>query len=268
MKFVKVGFFSNGCHSLRKIDVVIPTLPKDFDVLSLTIESLHFIEHQINKIYIVAPESYEVRQFCLRNKLIFIDELSVLGFGKGYINYQVNGFDHSGWIFQQLLKLSGENFTEMDDYVVVDSDTVFVNKICFFKDGKYIFFANEEWHKPYFNSFRNFFGYEAPTKWSLTSHMMIFNKYLLREMKCELERRFSSNWHDVYISSKNSLEQSCVSDYETYGNWVLYNHSKIVKIKPLLNKNASRKMISNLASLCISHKFYHSVSFHSYLSNK
>mgnify|MGYP000123064370 FL=1 len=265
-KIFKVGYRTGNCNKRKSLDVVIPTISKDFETLSLLIKSLKYLENQVNNIYIVSPDNNEIINFCRKNKIIFIDELSVLGFGKDKIKYKVNGLDRRGWIFQQLLKLSGESFTELKDYLVVDSDTIFVDYNCFMvEDGRYVYFASDEWHQPYFDAFKKIFGYEAPTSLSLTSHMMIFNHDKLREMKLELEAKHNKKWHDVYISTISPNEQSCISDYDTYANWMLYNYPDDIKILPFYNKSISRSRLNYLFDPTQKFSNLKSVSFHSYI---
>lgn len=265
-KILKVDYRPKTSSIRKKVDVVIPTVSKDFVLLKLVLTSLENLVQDINKIYIVAPEKEELLEFCKNNNCIFVNEKSVLGFGKDKITYLINGMDRSGWMFQQLLKLSGEKFTELEDYIVIDSDTVFSDKNSFYEDGKYIFFANEEWHKPYFESFKFFFGYNAPTRLSLTSHMMIFNHGYLIKLKNELEEKHGRTWYDVYISTLESGEPSCVSDYETYSNWVIYNYPERCKILPFYNKSVSRKYLENYDQVIRGFKGkLKSVSYHSYI---
>ncbi len=139
-KAFRIDFKNINCDKNISIDIVIPTISKDFDTLSLLIESLKYLQHKVNKIYIVSPNDKKIVNFCKEKNIIFINELDVLGFGKNKIEYKVNGLDRSGWLFQQLLKLSGDNFTELSDYLVIDSDTIFVNNNCFIEGEKYIFF--------------------------------------------------------------------------------------------------------------------------------
>ena len=178
-----------------------------------------------------------------------------------------NGIDRSGWLFQQLLKLSGDQFTEMDDYLVVDSDTVFVNYNCFIEANKYIFLENDEWNQPYFDAFERLFNYKTVSKLSLTSHMMIFNHALLGTMKKEIEQKHGQKWYDAYISSVIVEELSSISDYDTYANWVLYNYPAMTTTAPLYNKSLHRDPENmSLQKLSSIYRNYNSISFHSYLS--
>ena len=74
------------------------------------------------------------------------------------------------------------------------------------------------------------------------------------------------SWDKVYLDTRLDGDMCCVSDYETYANWVYYNHPELVTLKPLYNTSLSRKHLSNLSNLERSYKSkYKSVSFHSYI---
>lgn len=265
-KFFSGGFLDN-CQEQLAVDVVIPTVSKDHELLEIMLEGLRKnLCHHINKIYIVAEADPEITEFCRKNDCHLIDERSVLGYGKEAIHYNVNGVDRSGWIFQQLLKLSGERFVEMKDYLVIDSDTVLINKHNFIEGGKFVFLESEEWHEPYFRSFRKMFGYETRNSLSYTSHMMIFNTDKLREMKKEMEKHHDAPWDKVYLSTIDQNEASCVSDYDTYANWMLCNFPDRILNKPFYNKGLTRSHLSDLASLQrVYGSSLKSLSFHSYL---
>lgn len=94
------------------VDIIIPTIAKDYALLEVMISSLKKIEQTIDKIYIVSRPEQEIINFCRNNNYVFIDEKSVLGYGKDKIEYKSHGHDRSGWIFQQLIKLSGDKISE------------------------------------------------------------------------------------------------------------------------------------------------------------
>lgn len=265
-KALRVNFFLKPDNHIT-LDVVIPTISKDFKTLKLVLESLVNIQHKIDNIYIVSPENSEIKLFCNENKLHFINERDVLGFGFERIDYNFNGQDRRGWLFQQLLKLSGDVITSNENYLCIDSDTVFVSPTTFLNESKFVFFTNEEWNQPYFDTFKKLFFYKAPTNLSFTSHMMIFNHRLLKEMKKELEDKHSKPWFESYISTSSPKIHSCISDYETYANWVLHNYPNLVKPSPFYNYSVSPKELTKLAELCERYeRRYNSISFHSWQS--
>jgi len=61
-KRFRVGFKCNACDSLMRVDVVIPTVSKDFIMLDHVIRSLKHIKHNVNKVYVVAPRDVLVEK--------------------------------------------------------------------------------------------------------------------------------------------------------------------------------------------------------------
>lgn len=252
----------------EKIDVVIPTIDKDFELLSSVIDSLKNIGNKINNIYIVAPAKETIIDFCKEKKLIFIDEFRVLGFDKGNLReYSVNGKDRRGWLFQQFLKYGMKDIVEQDNFLILDSDTVLTNINTFIEGKKFIFFKNTEWHKQYFETFKKIFGYKAQNYTSFTSHMMIFNKIYLSEMLLEIEQKWKNKWYNVIQDKIDREEMSSVSDYENYGQWICINHKELVVEKPLYNKGLSRRYFKNDLEKIISEysNNYKNVSFHDWI---
>ena len=264
-KSLKVDFKINGNGLGKKIDVVIPTVSKDFGLLGQVVASLSNVNHYINKIFIIAPALDNIIGFCANNGLCFVDENSVLGYSKDVIEYTVNDIDRSGWIFQQLLKLGANKFVECDDYLVIDSDTVLVNSHSFIDNGKYVFFESAEWHEAYFDTYYKLFGYKPQNNLSFISHMMIFNKGFLAQMKAEIEKKNGKVWDKAIMSFMDKKEKSYFSEYETYGNYMLKHHPESIVCKPFYNTSlkANAPRSSSLLSKNFSKK-YNSVSFHNW----
>lgn len=266
-KLLQIDFDLPFQTDYKKIDLVIPTISKDFEILKTVIEAAKkHVRNEIENIYIVSKKDGALEKFCNESGFVFINEDSVLGYGKNTIDYTVHGVDRSGWMFQQLLKLSGELFVKNDDYLVIDSDTILINPHSFIENDKFVFLQSEEWHEPYFESFQMLFGYPAKTALSYISHMMIFNCNLLKQMKIELEEKQQMNWDKAYSSTANNREASCVSDYDTYANWVRHNHPQKFINRIFYNRGLPRTDFGSLIEL--EEKFsdkYNSVSFHSYI---
>lgn len=251
------------------VDLVLPTIAKDFDTLQTVIESARkHVQHTIGTIYIVTRPNQLMAEFCHSHGYVLVDESTVLGYGKEAIHYFVEGVDRRGWLFQQLLKLAGDQIAKTENFISIDSDTILIRPHSFMENGKFIFRQNEEWHAPYFAAFEKMFGYPVRTWFSYTSHMMMFDKEMLHKMKMELEARHKKSWDKVYIGTANPKEISCVSDYDTYANWVQCNYPYRVKNTILYNKTLLRAELVPLTELENRHnKQFHSVSFHSYAAN-
>ena len=265
-KILKIDFRTNCAEADKEsIDIVIPTISKDQELLGLVIPSLAQICQPINKIYIVSPENDFIKNFCIENNCQFVEEKSVLGYDKNNIDYKVDNLNLGGWFFQQLLKLSGDKFVEKKNYFVLDSDTILLNQHNLIQNNKFILFENEEWNDLYFKNFKKIFGYQTQNRLSFTSHMMIFNVDYLKEMKEELEKKHHKDWDMVYRSTIEQGKESCISDYDTYANWLLIRHPDRIITKPLYNRSIKRDQLKNLKErINILKKKYNSISFHSH----
>jgi len=265
-KTLKLNFTENCRRDGQKmIDVIIPTISKDYLLLETVLASLKNVCQPINKIFIVSQKEQFIIDFCLKHDCTFVDEREVLGYGKEAIDYKVGGQDRSGWLFQQLLKLAGDRIAEMENFLVIDSDTVLIKPHSFIAGERFVFFESEEWNQDYFTAFQTIFGYRPKSLVSHVCHMMIFNNQYLREMKAEMEKKNKTGWDKVVISTKNNGAVSCFSEYETYSNWLLQKHPGAVKFQPFYNKSLAKDKLTSLDDLA-SHfgNRYNSLSFHSY----
>lgn len=264
-KLIRTGFDTPD-EAGEEIDVVVPTTTKDYNLLSRSIESIRkFVSHPVNKVFIVSKNDALIKEFCLKNNYIFVDERDILGYGPERIDYSVRGRDRSGWMFQQLLKLSGDKFTEKKNYLIVDSDTILIRAHLFSRNGVFVLLQSEAYHAPYFRSFERLFGYPVRGRLSLTSHMMIFNTDILKEMKAEIESRHETSWDEALLSTIDNNELSSTSDYETYGNWLHVHYPEKVNLKPFYNKPLARNDLQPLPDLVKKYAdSYKSLSFHHY----
>ena len=266
-RLLKIQFEMEKPKLASPIDIVIPTLNKDLVLLeSYLIYLRKNLMHEIMNIYIVAPASdpYLI-SYCTENNLIFIDEKKVLGYGKEAISYKVGEVDRSGWLFQQLLKLSGDVFVKNKNYLIIDSDTILINNHCFLYGSKTVFLASSEWNEPYFKSFSRLFGFVNKTPLSFTAHMMLFNVDKLREMKADISKLHKKTWDKAYIESCDRSEMSGISDYDTYAQWYMEKYPDQAIIIPFYNKSMPRarhKELSSLSTKCSCS--FNSLSFHSY----
>lgn len=204
------------------IDIVIPTISKDFLILKRVIESARkYIRHPIINILIISNESMYIKEFCKENNCTFILEKEVLGYGKEKIAYSYDGKDRSGWLYQQLLKLAADKIAGCDNFLVLDSDTVFLRPHVFISKNKTLFAMSDEWHQPYFTVASRLLGFKAQSPLSFVSHHMLFKKEKLRNLRKLIEKNCETPWDDAIISATDKTSLSGFSEYETYGNFCL-----------------------------------------------
>lgn len=215
------SLFTHNFHyeaSSEPIDVIIPIIRKDLKVLPYCLEGINkCVTNKIKDIIIVSPQSEDILNFCHTHHLTHKDESSVLGFSPKDINYQVNGVNRSGWIFQQLLKLSG-NIGDTTHYLVIDADHVLLSPHTFLTSNQQvIFYQSKEYHQPYYEMINKLLGEFRLTSLSFVDHKMLFSTQELKAMKDKIETYTGKNWVESILSNLDNREMSCFSEYETYG---------------------------------------------------
>lgn len=204
----------------EQIDVLIPVIEKDLTILPLCLEGIKYcVTNPIRAIYIVAPELPVIKEFCEEYKVEFVNERNVLGYCPKDIDYVVNGQNRSGWIFQQLLKLSG-NVGECENYLVIDADHILIRSHTFISEQKkYIFYRSKEFHPPYYQNIYQLTGKCYNPALSYVAHKMIFNKSSLQKLKKIIENKSGKEWDKTIIECLDKKELSSFSEYELYGNF-------------------------------------------------
>lgn len=266
-----VNFFSKSVkpNLLISIDIIIPIIEKDLVILPLCLEGLkNNVSHKIENIYIIAPDNKLIKEFTKVNNLIFVDENTVLGYSSKDINYTTtNGLNRSGWIFQQLLKLSGRVGTSRY-YLVIDADHVLIKPHVFITDNNLmVFYQSSEFHFPYYKIIYNLIRIHYMPLFSFVSHKMIFDKEELKKLqqKIEICSRKKLHWDEIILSSLNPNEPSCFSEFELYGNYI----EKTKKILlPWRQKALKKNKLTSCDNLKNIYSKYWSVTFPSYLNNR
>lgn len=210
----------------EEIDVVIPIISKDLGILPLCLEGVrHCVNHPIKDIYIVAPEQDDIKQFCQQHNLIFVEESSVLGFGVKDIGLDFNLPDgrvlhRSGWLFQQLIKLSGKVGT-CRYYLCIDADHVLVAPHTFLtEDGRTVFYMSAELNEPYYEYIRRVFPELSLAPLSYVDHKMLFSKKHIQHLHKALEQKTGKPWAQAIIDTYDRRQYCGFSEFELYGSFL------------------------------------------------
>ena len=137
--------------------------------------------------------------------------------------------DRAGWYYQQFLKMNISRHPLISKYYLIwDSDTVMLKQINFFnKSNKIILNTSKEFHKPYFQTIRNF-GLLKKNNFSFISEHMLINSKIMNNLISLIEKTNSKNhsWIKTLIShiNKDSLNGSGFSEFETYGTYLSKYH--------------------------------------------
>jgi len=246
------------------IDVIIPAAPKDLGTLPHTIDSVRsMVRHPIGAIYVVSPENPRIRAVCARKGCVFVNERRIEPIPKSRIRYRSKRWERSGWLYQQLLKLSGDRLSRRRHFLVMDADTVLIRPHRFRSGGRTVFYYRR-WSQPeYFRAYRRLTGRRPKAKVSFVAHYMLFDRSKLGRLKAMIEARHGKPWHRAILASLDRTRNFGFSEYETYGNMVYGQNPSAVKLLPALNLPLRR----SAASLTKAEKEryarkYRSLSFH------
>lgn len=261
--------FYMSLMSLRSplpIDVLIPAAEKDADVLPYAIDGVRRnVRHPISSIYIVAPQSARIQTVCRKKNCTYVDERALSEIDPDSIHAEVGGMDRSRWLYQQFLKWSGDSIVQNAHYLIVDADTVFVRPQVFELNGRTVFNYSDEYWQPYFDLYARLMQEPVRSPVSFTSHQMLIEIGLLRELKNRIQEIHGCNWHEAILRNLDRNEMSGSSDYDTYGQYVFAHHAKRVAIEYWFNLALSRKNFQSVPFLSLKYGGkYKSLSFHSY----
>ena len=246
------------------IDVLIPAVEKDLKTLPRVIDAIRQqVKHPIGQILVVSPRSERIQRLCEQKRCRFVDENTVLPITKKHINYRSRKWEKSGWLFQQLLKWSGDKLCAADHFLVVDADTVLIRPHVFKVGGKTVFYCRR-WTQPeYYRMYRRLLGKPPSSRLSFVTHYMLFNKKKLAQLKRTIESRHHTSWYEAILNNIDRTKPFAFSEFETYGNFVYGMNPDGVIRKPALNKSL-RTPIGKLTPQKIRSyaRRYRSLSFH------
>ncbi|MDT3699294.1 MAG: DUF6492 family protein [Thermincola sp.] len=210
-----------GSAAEFSIDILIPVIEKDLLSLPFVIDmARENVVHPIAEIMVVAPDNDKIREVCNLKGCRFVNENSVLPITKNEIDYRTNEWDRSGWLFQQLLKLSGDAISSSDHYLVLDADTLLIRAHVFKDKEKTVFYCRRAKIPEYFKTYTRLLGVKATAPLSFVARYMLLEKSKLAEMKKAIEYKNNAVWYKAIIKSINKLRPVTFSEFETYGNFV------------------------------------------------
>lgn len=234
-------------------------------------------------IYVLAPKAEKLKEdykgkFPV-DKVVFVDE-SI--FPINWINvsevmiqsvadkgvYPLNGksqFEHTvygkvGWYLQQLLKLYAGRILNIDDFVLLDSDLVWMKNVSFIHESRgklssFYYASSTQYHPPYMASLVRIGGvdvYENRTEKLHRSgivHHMVVVKTVLEELIATSEAKHGLPFWQVVLNH-SAVEMTCraprtgicgggstLSEYEMYFNYAKTKFPQTIQYRPLLWTN-------------------------------
>ncbi len=209
---------------------------RDFPVLLAATRQCTALWRPARIVVAVPSQDQKVVQTGLGPAVEVIDENVLLkGFDRqSFQRRPIPYFPRSfGWYLQQFLKIEYCRQSAASCCLVWDADTVPLRGFEFLDaTGRIYLTKAEEFHKPYFHTFRELFGISAPSKQSFISQHMFAECAAMRSMCSSIEERHKvGHWTDALgaILEKHPDRANLFSEYETYANYMLlYEPGKVV----------------------------------------
>ena len=257
-----------------KIDILIVHGPSDDDILPYTVSQIRKYVKDFRNIYIVSHDS-EIDLFdaeVFRDCKIIDEKTFPISIKD--VDKFIQTPKRNAWYYQQLLKLYASLVIEemLDDYVVVDADTLFLKEISFKSGERYMFNMGDEYHIPYFEHMNRVHpSFEKMVKLSGISHHMIFNRMIVSEMMMLVERHhnFTPFW-EVFLKEVLPEQRpfSGASEYEMYFNYMLKNHKDKVIPRKIKFENTGLPADFILSNFQNNPEGPHYASLHGWMSNR
>jgi hypothetical protein len=151
--------------------------------------------------------------------------------------------DRAGWYFQQLLKIYAPIILNLDNFVIIDADTIILKQIDFFKDNKINFNFGSEYHNPYFQHMKKVFGLDKQVNVSGICHLMPMKKFIVEDLISKVELLHQKTFWKVMIDNVDVKDYygSGMSEYEMLFNFTIKYHPSHFTINPLKWRNLNNK---------------------------
>jgi hypothetical protein len=248
--------------ALPTIDIAIPCHFKDFENLALVLNGVRAsTRNPVGKIFLITPDNLSKElQSQFPDCHVLTDE-SILGADIADAIARLVPQERSGWITQQIIKFRVALSSAEVATLILDADTILLKPRIFLDaQGIQILCVSNEYHYPYKEHQRKVFGGQNYLLSFVTHHQL---------MKRETLRRiFGENGEGLlqFINLADFSEPNSVSEYDTYGEWMLAHKPNEITFAKW-NNSPVKIDLGKTSYAEIQNKFgqYHSISNHSYL---
>ena len=249
----------------QEIDVVILVGPRDLEVVHLAVEGVRRnLRDPVRRLTLISPDEIQPHLAALFPELPCLADEDVLSPATLERIASVPLNNAPGWLLQQLVKLAVLDFTQCDNVLVLDADTVLVRPQSFFVKGLPILLCSDEYNQKYFDFIACLLGpsYRRPLH-SCIAHQMLFNREVLESLRSALGAD-QEDWMERLLEALETRCPGTLSEYELYGQWALRRQPRRYRRVYWRNLPAKRRA-SSVAALEEEFGNHRSVSLHYYL---
>lgn len=231
------------------MDIVICLASKDYKIVKKVIKECNsfLLQSPTDAIYIITNRlnsRFFSQRWCNEYNVRVLDEDTLVeglcfeSVHQALVAHFKEGTNiYTGWYFQQFLKMGfALSDYAKDEYLIWDSDTIPLHKLCFKLLDKYLFTVKTECHMPYFDTMKRLVGFgKLYDRSFIAEHMPISTKVMHELIKTiEKSNVEGDAWWKKIINATSGYEEQSFSEFETYGNYCVENHPDIFKTRPLI----------------------------------
>lgn len=233
-------------NMIQKYDIVIPAVAGDVPFLPKVIKYIRINLLDAETIYIVTNRNNfkhkalkNIKDFggVLLDENEFISGLSFKCIEENLVSRHY--YNNPGWFLQQFIKLGFAQTPYAKDYYLTwDADTLPLSKICFFENQHPLFTIKKEYHKAYFETIQNLFGYSKVVDYSFIAEHMMFKVSVVREMLEKIGHGGGEDkkWFEKCLDACNfdsKYPAPHFSEFETYGTYCFMNYPELYHTQKL-----------------------------------
>ncbi len=276
LTFTKKTAINQSENSSLPYSLVYLCHEKDIDVLERSIKiTPGNIAGDLNRIILIYP-SAQKENFRNRFSWLSYDEFTDEALFSKFLSpgtmSLLDTVKRQGWIKQQLLKFLAAYIVPTQKYLVVDADTVVIDRMEFEKNGKPVFYFSDELEFSYRRYIKRLLGHCSYSTLSFVSHICLFDKkQVMYMMDYIAHKRFTpvSEMEDsqdkavmAMLSALDFDNDSILSEYELYKYFV----TEVAREKIVIRywRNKALNLLTWNGELDSYKQLYYSVSFHDY----
>jgi hypothetical protein len=220
------------------MDAVVPAHEKDFPVLRQCVAGLLRWVEPVQRVIVVSRQPFPTDD----PRVVWVAEpagggpLPSLAEARAHVaEHGPQATERVGWVYQQLLKLGADSVIPdlSASYLVVDSDVVFLRRVTFAGDARFVYSRSPDDHEPYIAAYRRLLGADPPIDFACTAHHLHLDRALLGELKAVIEQRHGKPWPLAYLDAVDWAEPSSINEQDTYAQWVIGAHPDLARHRQL-----------------------------------
>lgn len=233
-----------------EVDVLINLHSKDIGILPTCIESVRkHLAHPILRIYVISESFIQIESLCKSLNVENINEKDILETNFPYEGAGIEEISRTGWLYQQLLKLSSDRIGKANYKFIIDADSVLLNTKAFVVGSTTFLPVGPYFKSEYMEAYTRIFHEDPINFISNVCHSMLLNSQHLDFMRKHIEQIHDMPWMEAIYANIELTKVSSFSEFETYAHYVQKHFTANYELANFRILDLSQKRLAKLESL-------------------